>query len=91
MICALLILQTPTLPTSLDLISPWLDMLTRDVEVGARRPSTRQTQPAFHQDPHTPVRRPAARLARHVRLPSGRDPARTVFCSWDNHLGEHGT
>ena len=30
MICALLIFQTPTFAAPLDLISPWLDMLTRD-------------------------------------------------------------
>src|SRR5437879_4553373 len=30
MICALLVFQTPTFDRSLDLISPWLDMLTRD-------------------------------------------------------------
>ena len=32
MMCALLIFQTPTFDRSLDLISPWLDMLTRPLD-----------------------------------------------------------
>jgi aryl sulfotransferase len=31
MICALLVFQTTTFDRGLDLISPWLDMLTRDL------------------------------------------------------------
>src|SRR6476646_830027 len=31
MICALLVFQTTEFPTSLDRISPWLDMQTRDM------------------------------------------------------------
>ena len=31
MICALLVFQTPELPDQLDRLSPWLDMLTRDL------------------------------------------------------------
>ena len=61
MICALLVFQTPTFDRSLDLISPWLEMLTRDRDVGSRR-SRGADAPAVHQEPHA-VRRPAVRSA----------------------------
>ena len=52
MICALLVLQTTTFEQSLDLISPWLDMLTRDLE-SVRADLDAQTHRRFIKT-HTP-------------------------------------
>ena len=49
MICALLVFQTPTFDRPLDLISPWLDMLTRDV-ASVRAPHVSAAAcPAWHR------------------------------------------
>ena len=82
MICALLVFQTPTFDQSLDLISPWLDMLTRDIE-SVRADLDAQTHRRFIQS-HTPY----DGLPHHADvtyIAVARDP-RDVFRSWDNHL-----
>src|SRR5262249_46077702 len=82
MICALLIFQTPTFNQSLDLISPWLDMLTRDIE-SVRADLDAQTHRRFIKS-HPPY----DGLPQHAAvtyIAVGRDP-RDVFRSWDNHL-----
>jgi len=82
MICALLVFQTPELPASLDLLSPWLDMLTRDrdsvvADLGA------QTHRRFIKS-HTPFDGlPADEQVTYLCV--GRDP-RDVALSWDNHV-----
>jgi hypothetical protein len=82
MICALLIFQTPTFPMPLDLMSPWLDMLTqsRD-EVVAELEA--QTHRRFIKT-HTPMDGlPFDERVTYVCV--GRDP-RDVALSWDNHM-----
>lgn len=81
MICALLVLQTTTFEQSLDLISPWLDMLTRDLE-SVRADLDAQTHRRFIKT-HTPF----DGLPDHpdvTYICVGRDP-RDVFRSWENH------
>jgi aryl sulfotransferase len=82
MICALLIFQTPSFDTSLDVISPWLDMLTRDradvvadLEAQTHRRFIKTHTP-YDGLPHDP---------NVTYICVGRDP-RDVFRSWDNHL-----
>jgi hypothetical protein len=82
MICALLVFQTPTFDQSLDLISPWLDMLTRDVE-SVRADLEAQTHRRFIKS-HTPYDAlPHDPAVTYIAV--ARDP-RDVFRSWDNHL-----
>ena len=82
MICALLVFQTDELPDSLDRLSPWLDMLTRDRD-DVVADLDAQTHRRFIKT-HTP----------YDGLPhddgvtyicAGRDP-RDVALSWDNHM-----
>jgi hypothetical protein len=82
MICAVLVFQTDDLPAPLDLLSPWLDMLTRDradvvADLGA------QTHRRFIKT-HTPYDG-LPHDDRVTYICVGRDP-RDVACSWDNHL-----
>jgi aryl sulfotransferase len=51
MICALLILQTPAFDRSVDLISPWLDMQTRDL-ASVRADLDAQTHRRFIKPTH---------------------------------------
>jgi hypothetical protein len=81
MICALLVFQTPSFDRSLDLISPWLDMLTRDVD-SVRADLDAQTHRRFIKS-HTPFDALPQR-ASVTYIAVGRDP-RDVFRSWDNH------
>src|SRR5262245_42679338 len=82
MICALLVFQTPTFDQSLDLISPWLDMLTRDL-AAVRADLDAQTHRRFIKS-HTPYDAlPHDPSITYIVV--GRDP-RDVFRSWDNHL-----
>ena len=82
MICALLVFQSTTFDASLDLISPWLDMLTRergdvfaDLDAQAHRRFIKT---------HTPFDGlPFDERVTYIAV--GRDP-RDVALSWDNHL-----
>lgn len=82
MICALLIFQTPDLPQSLDALSPWLDMLTRDrAEVIDRLETQRHRR--FIKT-HTPLDGlPFDERVTYICV--ARDP-RDVALSWDNHV-----
>ena len=82
MICALLVLQTPTLDRPIGEISPWLDMLTRSrADVVADLDA--QTHRRIIKS-HTP--RPGLPIDPNVTyIDVGRDP-RDVFLSWDNHI-----
>lgn len=81
MICALLVFQTDELPAPLDLLSPWLDMLTRDrdaVFADLRAQTHRRfikTHTPYDGLPHDD---------RVTYICVGRDP-RDVALSWDNH------
>jgi len=82
MICALLVFQTAELPAPLDVLSPWLDMLTRDraavvADLGA------QTHRRFIKT-HTPYDG-LPHDDRVTYICVGRDP-RDVALSWDNHI-----
>ena len=82
MICALLIFRTPTFDRSLDVISPWLDMQTRDV-ASVRADLDAQTHRRFIKT-HTPFDGlPHDPDVTYICV--GRDP-RDVFRSWDNHV-----
>jgi aryl sulfotransferase len=82
MICALLVLQTPSFDTSLDLISPWLDMLTRD-RASVVADLEAQTHRRFIKT-HTPLDGlPWVPDVTYICV--GRDP-RDVYRSWDNHM-----
>jgi hypothetical protein len=82
MICALLVFQTAVFDRPLDLISPWLDMLTRDIE-SVRADLEAQTHRRFIKS-HTPYDGlPHDPAVTYIAV--ARDP-RDVFCSWDNHL-----
>jgi aryl sulfotransferase len=82
MICALLVFQTTTFDRSLDLISPWLDMQTRDI-VSVRADLDAQTHRRFIKT-HTPFDGlPHDPNVTYICV--GRDP-RDVFRSWDNHV-----
>jgi aryl sulfotransferase len=82
MICALLIFQTTTFDSSLDLISPWLDMLTRERD-DVFADLAAQTHRRFIKT-HTPFDGlPYDERVTYVVV--GRDP-RDVALSWDNHM-----
>jgi aryl sulfotransferase len=82
MICALLVFQTTTFDRSLDVISPWLDMLTRDV-AAVRADLDAQTHRRFIKT-HTPYDGlPHDPEVTYVCV--GRDP-RDVQLSWENHM-----
>lgn len=82
MICALLVFQTADLPAPLDLLSPWLDMQTRDRdEVLADLDA--QTHRRFVKT-HTPFDG-LPHDDRVTYICVGRDP-RDVARSWDNHM-----
>lgn len=82
MICALLIFQTPDLPSNLDLLSPWLDMQTRKVtDVVADLEA--QTHRRFIKS-HTPLDGlPWDERVTYITV--ARDPRDTAM-SWDNHM-----
>ena len=81
MICALLVFQTTTFEKPLDLISPWLDMLTRDRD-DVFADLAAQTHRRFIKT-HTPLDGlPFDPSVTYVVV--GRDP-RDVAMSWDNH------
>lgn len=82
MICALLVFQTTTFDRSLDLISPWLEMLTSDRESIVALLDA-QAHRRFIKS-HTPFDGlPSDPNITYVVV--GRDP-RDVALSWDNHL-----
>lgn len=82
MICALLVFRSAEFPTSLDLISPWLDMLTRDRD-DVVADLDAQTHRRFIKT-HTPLDGlPLEPGVTYITV--GRDP-RDVALSWDNHL-----
>ncbi len=82
MICALLVFQTPELPAALDELSPWLDMLTRDIDSVKARLAA-QTHRRFIKT-HTPLDGiPFDEGVTYITV--ARDP-RDVGISWDNHL-----
>ena len=81
MICALLVFQTTTFDSSLDLISPWLDMLTRKRD-DVFADLAAQTHRRFIKT-HTPLDG-LPYDERVTYLVVGRDP-RDVALSWDNH------
>jgi hypothetical protein len=82
MICALLIFQTTTFDRPLDVISPWLDMMTR-----SREEIVADLEGQEHRrfiKTHTPLDGiPWEPQATYIAV--GRDP-RDVFLSWDNHM-----
>jgi aryl sulfotransferase len=82
MICALLVFQTPSFDRSLDQISPWLDMLTRDRE-SVFADLDAQTHRRFIKS-HTPFDG-LPHDSRVTYISVGRDP-RDVALSWDNHM-----
>jgi aryl sulfotransferase len=82
MICALLVFQTTTFEQPLDLISPWLDMLTRERD-DVFADLAAQTHRRFIKT-HTPLDGlPFDPSVTYVGV--GRDP-RDVAMSWDNHM-----
>ena len=82
MICALVVFQTATFDRSLDLISPWLDMLTRDV-VDVIGTLDAQSHRRFIKS-HTPFDGlPHDDEVTYITV--GRDP-RDVALSCDNHM-----
>jgi len=83
MICALLIFQTPELPRSLDLLSPWMEMrLRRRREVFDLYEA--QTHRRFIKS-HTPLDGlPVDERITYISV--GRDP-RDVALSWRGHMG----
>jgi aryl sulfotransferase len=82
MICALLIFQSPTFDRPLDLISPWLDMQTRDRD-SVIADLTAQQHRRFIKS-HTPLDGlPDDDSITYICV--ARDP-RDVARSWDNHV-----
>ena len=82
MMCALLIFQTTTFDRNLDLISPWLDMLTRPLD-SVVADLDAQTHRRFIKT-HTPLDGlPFDERVTYIGV--ARDP-RDVALSWDNHL-----
>jgi aryl sulfotransferase len=82
MICALLVFQTTEFETSLDRISPWLDMQTRDI-ASVRADLEAQTHRRFIKT-HTPFDAlPFDADVTYICV--GRDP-RDVFRSYDHHM-----
>jgi aryl sulfotransferase len=82
MICALLVFQTADLPAPLDLLSPWLDMQTRD-RAAVNASLAAQTHRRFIKS-HTPYDG-LPHDDRVTYICVGRDP-RDVARSWDNHM-----
>ncbi|HTL86586.1 MAG TPA: sulfotransferase domain-containing protein [Acidimicrobiia bacterium] len=82
MICALLILQTPTFDVKLDQLSPWLDMQTRSL-ADITTELDAQTHRRFIKT-HTPLDGLEYR-ADVTYICVGRDP-RDVAISWDHHV-----
>lgn len=81
-ICALLVLGPPPFPASLDLISPWLDMLTRE-RSAVLADLEAQTHRRFIKA-HTPMDGiPWDDRVTYICV--ARDP-RDVAMSWDNHM-----
>ncbi len=82
MICALLIFQTTTFDKPLDVLSPWVDMLTRDRDTVVAELEA-QTHRRFIKS-HTPFDGiPYDEQVTYICV--GRDP-RDVALSWDNHM-----
>lgn len=82
MICALLVFQSTDFGKPLDLVSPWLEMLTRDRD-GVVADLDAQTHRRFIKS-HTPFDGvPYDERVTYIVV--GRDP-RDVALSWDNHL-----
>ncbi len=82
MICALLVFGTADLPGPLDLLSPWLDMLTRERD-DVFAALAAQTHRRFIKS-HTPYDGlPHDDDVTYICV--GRDP-RDVAISWDNHV-----
>jgi aryl sulfotransferase len=82
MICALLVFQCTSFDRSLDLISPWLDMLTRERD-DVVADLDAQTHRRFIKT-HTPFDGlPYDAGVTYIAV--GRDP-RDVALSWDNHM-----
>jgi len=82
MICALLIFQQRTLPTTLDLISPWLDMLTRPLADVVSDLDAQQHRRFIKS--HTPL--DGLPFDEHViYVCVGRDP-RDAAISFDHHV-----
>jgi hypothetical protein len=82
MICALLIFKQRTFPTTLDLISPWFDMLTRPLADVVRDLEAQQHRRFIKS--HTPLDGlPLDERVTYVCV--GRDP-RDVALSLDNHM-----
>ena len=82
MICALLIFQSSRFERSLDLISPWLDMLTRPLD------AVIADLDAQHHRRFIKTHTPLDGLPFNGRVTYicvGRDP-RDVALSWDNHM-----
>ena len=80
--CALVIFQTPDFDSSIDELSPWLDMLTRDRDETVAQ-LERQTHRRFIKS-HTPLDGlPFDERVTYICV--GRDP-RDVALSWDNHM-----
>lgn len=85
MVCALLVFQSTTFDQPLDLISPWLDMQTRDLpSIVADLEAQRHRR--FIKT-HTPLDGlPESSDVTYLCV--GRDP-RDVFLSWDNHVANN--
>jgi hypothetical protein len=82
MMCALLIFQTTTFDQPLDLLSPWVDMLTRDRD-SVMAELEAQTHRRFIKS-HTPLDGlPFDERVTYICV--SRDP-RDVALSWDNHM-----
>jgi aryl sulfotransferase len=81
MICALLVLQTPDLGRPLDLVSPWVDGLTRPVEEVVAHLEAQQHRRIMKS--HIPLDgMPFDERVTYICV--GRDP-RDAAISWDNH------
>jgi len=82
MICALLIFRQRTFPTTLDRVSPWLDMLTRPLASVVADLDAQQHRRFVKS--HTPL--DGLPFSEHVTyICVGRDP-RDVALSFDNHM-----
>jgi hypothetical protein len=85
MICAMLVFQSTEFDLSLDILSPWVDMLTRDI-ASIVADLDAQTHRRFIKS-HTPYdglpHEPGVSF-----ICVGRDP-RDVFLSWDNHVANN--
>jgi hypothetical protein len=85
MICALLIFQTTTFEQPLGVISPWIDMLTRNIDDIVADLDAQQHRRFIKS--HTPLDGlPDAPGVTYIGV--GRDP-RDVCLSWDNHASNN--